>query len=90
MMRRYRSHACAAIAALSVLMLSAVALRAAETIDLPKEVTPAIRAACEADVRRLCIGPNPTMSKVKDCVLAKFFQLGRRCQTELASAGLSP
>lgn len=61
----------------------------AEEFQLPKEVTPALRAACESDVRRLCIGQNPTVAKVKACVYTKFFRLGRRCQVELASAGIS-
>lgn len=61
----------------------------AEQFQLPPEVTPALRAACETDVRRLCIGKNPTVAKVKSCVVRKYFQLGRRCQVELASLGLS-
>ena len=61
---------------------------AGEDFKLPKEVTPAIRAACERDVRRLCIGEDPTVEKVKACVFQRFMQLGRRCQFELASAGL--
>lgn len=60
----------------------------AEEFKLPPEVTPALRAACETDVRRLCIGENPTVAKVKRCVVAKYFQLGRKCQVELASLGL--
>ena len=63
---------------------------AAEDYQLPPEVTPKMRAACESDVRRLCIGANPTVSKVKACVASKFMQLGRKCQIELASAGFSP
>lgn len=63
---------------------------AAEEFKLPKEVTPKLRAACETDVRRLCIGANPTVDKVKSCVMSKYFQLGKRCQVELASAGFSP
>ncbi len=59
----------------------------AEDIQLPPEVTPQLRAACETDVRRLCIGAKPTVSKVKRCVALKFLQLGRKCQVELASAG---
>lgn len=62
----------------------------AEDYQLPPEVTPQIRAACEADVRRLCIGANPTVEKVKSCVAAKFSQLGNRCQLHLAMAGLKP
>ena len=59
-------------------------------IQLPPEVTPAMRSACESDVRRLCIGTNPTVAKVKICVAAKFFQLGKRCQVQIALAGLKP
>lgn len=60
---------------------------AAEEFKLPPEVTPKLRAACETDVRRLCIGDKPTVAKVKRCVFAKYFQLGRKCQVELASVG---
>jgi hypothetical protein len=67
----------------------AVPAMAAEELKLPPEVTPSMRAACEKDVRRLCVGANPTFAKVKRCVAAKFNQLGRRCQYELASAGFS-
>jgi hypothetical protein len=73
---------CAAVAVASV-------AKAEEEFKLPPEVTPSMRAACESDVRRLCIGKSPTVAKVKRCVAAKFMQLGRRCQFELASAGLS-
>jgi hypothetical protein len=47
-----------------------------------------LRAACETDVRRLCVGRNPTVHKVRLCVMAKFFELGKRCQSEIKSAGL--
>jgi hypothetical protein len=66
--------------------VSAGAAQAGE-LKLPPEVTPAMRAACERDVRRLCIGAQPTIAKVKRCVMAKFMSLGKRCQIELASAG---
>ncbi|MDX2307079.1 MAG: hypothetical protein NW216_02450 [Hyphomicrobium sp.] len=62
----------------------------AEDYKLPPEVTPALRAACETDVRRLCIGENPTVPKVKACVTRKFLQLGRRCQMQITLAGLRP
>ena len=67
----------------------ALATSAAVAADfqLPPEVTPKLRAACETDVRRLCIGANPTVAKVKRCVLVKYFQLGKKCQVELASLG---
>lgn len=74
----------------SVLLLTGAGIAtAAESFKLPKEVTPKLRAACESDVRRLCIGANPTVEKVKSCVMSKYFQLGKRCQIELASAGFS-
>jgi len=69
--------------------LSVSPMAMAEDLKLPPEVTPAMRAACEMDVRRLCVGPSPTFDKVKRCVAAKFLQLGKRCQIELASAGFS-
>jgi hypothetical protein len=60
----------------------------AQSIKLPPEVTPAIRAACETDVRRLCIGTNPTVAKVKSCVIRRYRELSSRCQIHLAAAGL--
>lgn len=73
----------------SLCVLAAVAATpvAAEEYQLPPEVTPALRAACEGDVRRLCIGVDPSVSKVKACVASKFLQLGKRCQMQLALAG---
>jgi hypothetical protein len=76
-------------AAAMLAALSVTPAIATEDYQLPPEVTPKMRAACETDVRRLCIGENPTVAKVKACVAAKFMQLGRRCQVELASAGFS-
>ena len=62
----------------------------AEEIQLPPEVTPALRAACESDVRRLgCVDSTPTYSEVKSCVVAKYIRLGQRCKVQLASAGYS-
>ncbi len=59
-------------------------------VQLPPEVTPALRAACESDVRRIgCVDATPTYSEVKSCVMAKYAQLGKRCKVELASAGYS-
>jgi hypothetical protein len=60
----------------------------AQSIKLPPEVTPAIRAACETDVRRLCIGTNPTVDKVKSCVIRRYRELSSRCKIHLAAAGL--
>jgi hypothetical protein len=63
---------------------------AAEGFKLPPEVTPSMRAACEGDVRRLCTIEGATVASVKQCVLSKFTKLGKRCQLEIASAGLAP
>lgn len=78
-----------AAAGLSAICLAALGAEA-EEFKLPPEVTPQLRAACEADVRRLCIGSNPTVAKVKSCVAAKFLQLNRHCQLRIAMAGLKP
>ena len=59
----------------------------ATALDLPKEVTPAIRAACEKDVRRLCIRSNSTIASVKSCVRQKFRKLSMSCQVKLVRAG---
>lgn len=61
-----------------------------EDYQLPPEVTPAIRTACETDVRRLCMGQDPSIEKVKSCVLSKFFKLNKQCQMRLMAAGFSP
>jgi hypothetical protein len=80
-----RSHVIVACAA-----LSASSMAFAEELKLPPEVTPALRAACESDVRRLgCIGSVPTYAKVKNCVVAKYMKLGEKCKVELAAAGYS-
>lgn len=62
----------------------------AEELTLPPQVTPALRAACEADVRRLCLGQNPTVSKVKSCMTQRFAELSSRCKLQIAVAGLTP
>lgn len=82
-----RTAAAAALLAVIATTAAATFARAAEEYELPPEVTPSMRAACESDVRRLCIGQNPSVDKVKACVQRKFTQLGRKCQMELASAG---
>lgn len=71
-------------------MSTASALVSAEEFQLPPEVTPAMRSACEGDVRRLCVGESPTLSKVRACVEQKFSQLNTRCKMVIASAGLAP
>ena len=73
-----------------IVTLAGAANSNAEDFQMPPEVTPALRAACETDVRRLCIGANPTVDKVKACVAAKFSQLGNRCKVQIAMAGLKP
>lgn len=76
-------------AALAVLTIAAAGTSALaeQEYKLPPEVTPQLRAACETDVRRLCVGANPSVAKVKVCVASKFMQLGKRCQMQLALAG---
>ena len=69
-------------------LVSGSPILAGEGFKLPPEVTPALRAACEADVRRLCIGENPTVDSVKRCVEQKYGQLGSRCKVQLVAAGL--
>ncbi len=77
-------------AVLGILIVMSGPVRASDEIKMPPEVTPALRAACEADVRRLCITAESTIQSVKQCVLAKFLKLGRKCQMEIASAGFAP
>ena len=72
------------------LCASASGAMASDDYKLPSEVTPGMRQACESDVRRLCISSNSTVETVRSCVLAKFMKLGKRCQLEIASAGLAP
>jgi hypothetical protein len=70
--------------------VSAGSMAFAGEVQLPPEVTPALRAACESDVRRIgCVDATPTYSEVKSCVIGKYAQLGKRCKVELASAGYS-
>ena len=70
--------------------VSASSIAFAGEVKLPPEVTPALRAACESDVRRIgCVDATPTYSEVKSCVITKYAQLGKRCKVELASAGYS-
>jgi hypothetical protein len=62
----------------------------AEEPKLPPEVTPALRAACESDVRRIgCVDSTPTYSEVKSCVIARYAKLGQRCKVQLAAVGYS-
>ena len=76
--------------AVALFCLCASQVLAGDGYKLPPEVTPAMRAACEPDVRRLCIREGSTPDSVRDCVLSKFMKLGKRCQLEIASAGLAP
>ena len=62
----------------------------AESLKLPAEVTPALRAACEQDVRRLCIAEGATLSSVKSCVMRRYVELSARCKVQIAMAGLTP
>jgi hypothetical protein len=78
---------CRAMMTATVLTVASDAVDS-QSIKLPPEVTPALRAACETDVRRLCIGTNPTVEKVKSCVIRRYRELSSRCQIQIATAGL--
>jgi len=73
--------------ALLFVLLVIVPLETAGAMELPKSVTPALRAACEKDVRRLCVRGNPTFASVKACVIRKFGLLSSTCKLKLARAG---
>lgn len=76
--------------AVALVLAFSAPLAAAESFTLPPEVTPALRAACEQDVRRLCIGENPTVASVRSCVKRRFGELSMRCKVQIAAAGLTP
>lgn len=78
------------LALVALVSVASAQVAGAEEYQLPPEVTPQLRAACETDVRRLCLGENPTVSKVKACISSKFLQLGKRCQLQITLAGLKP
>ena len=62
----------------------------AESLELPAEVTPTVRAACEQDVRRLCLGDSPTVASVASCMARRYGELSMRCKIRIAAAGLAP
>jgi hypothetical protein len=68
-------------------MISSAAI-ADEKFKLPPEITPAIRAACETNVRALCVTPTSTQSSIVSCVRRNFINLDKNCRNELVSAGL--
>ncbi len=78
----------AAFAALTMAFAVSAATGPAYAFKLPKQITPALRAACEADVRRLCIRRGSTVSSVKSCVRRKFNRLNLTCKMRIVSAGL--
>jgi hypothetical protein len=89
-LRKHRGTSMKRTTAFVVSALAAASVAKAEELKLPPEVTPALRAACEGDVRRLgCIDATPTYAKVKSCVISKYMKLGKKCQLELAMAGYS-
>jgi len=54
--------------------------------DLPTFVTAKARAACESDVRRLCVrSSNVKYSTVKACVKKHWDKLSDDCQYEIVS-----
>jgi hypothetical protein len=72
----------------SALTISSVRAAETQTLELPPEITPAIREACEQNVRSLCSTANPTLDGVASCVRRNYLRLNKRCQNELKSAGL--
>lgn len=85
---RSKATQAAALAVLSITLPMASLTQPAHAFKLPKQVTPALRAACEADVRRLCIRSGSTVSSVKSCVRRKFSRLNFSCKMRIVSAGL--
>lgn len=81
---------CSGAAALLVAVQLAVVSPRAESFQLPPEVTPTLRSACESDVRRLCVDASPTLEKVKACIQRRFGELGSRCKLAIAASGLTP
>ena len=73
---------------LGLCCLAISAAVADEKFQLPPEITPAIRAACEQNVRSLCVTPTSTSSTVVSCVRRNFVNLNKKCRSELTSAGL--
>ena len=72
-----------------LLSLTAVACVDAQALEVPKNIPPQIRSACEQDVRRLCVTPQATIKSVKACVREKFYQLNGLCKLRLVQAGFS-
>jgi hypothetical protein len=70
------------------LCLGVTQVKADEKIQLPPEITPAIRAACEQNVRQICVTPTSTQDSIVSCVRRNFISLNKRCRNELVSAGL--
>ena len=65
-LRKHRGTSMKRTTAFVVSALAAASVAKAEELKLPPEVTPALRAACEGDVRRLgCLDATPTYAKVK-------------------------
>jgi hypothetical protein len=61
---------------------------ASNAFVMPKSVTPAVRAACEGDVRRLCVRKDSTVDTVTACVYANFIRFNAKCQQLALAAGL--
>ncbi len=78
------------ITAAVMLAAGLIAPVVANDVKLPPEVTPALRAACEADARRYCIRDDSTVSGVRQCMLNNFLKLANKCRTQIVLAGLGP
>ena len=78
------------IAATVLVVVTHAGSVAADNYKLPASITPAVQAACEGDVRRLCLDSDPSFSKIKACVIANFGKFGTRCKVQAALAGIKP
>ena len=85
--RNIKSTALTVKVLLGAIVVSSAA-QPASAFKLPRQVTPAVRAACETDVRRLCVRRGSTMSTVKTCVRRKFMRLNFNCKMRILQAGL--
>ena len=80
----------AAYIAFAAATTAQIPLASAESFKMPPEVTPALRAACEQDVRRLCIADGASVTTVKSCVVRRYIELSARCKLQIAAAGMTP
>ena len=69
-----------------VLMASAGLAAAQDQQTIRPQALKAVRAACGADVRKLCAGIQPGGGRILQCMRDHQAELSADCQTALASA----